>query len=120
MALPSLLVMLRSAVAPSESVSVAELFVLVGSVMPVGAAMLAVFANVPLAPSLINPVSVKVAVPPTNKLTVVLMLPEPDAVQDEPDEATHVHVEPVIVAGNVSVTVAPVTGAGPVLVATIV
>ena len=66
------------------------------------------------------PVSVKVALPPTSRLTVTLMLPLPEAGQLLPGVAAQVHVAPEIVAGRASATVAPVTSLGPLLDATIV
>lgn len=117
----SVFVIDRSAVAPSELVSVAELLAELGSVTPAGTAIAAVLDRLPVADSLILPVRVNVTVPPDNRFAVVLMLPEPDADEhDDPDEATQVQVAPVIADGSVSVTVAPVTGDGPVFVATIV
>jgi hypothetical protein len=61
-----------------------------------------------------------VAWPPDNRLTVSLIEPEPDALQLEPLEATHVHVAPVSEADSESETVAPTTSDGPLFVATIV
>ena len=60
------------------------------------------------------------AVPPASRLTVSVMLALPDVVQVEPLDATHVHVAPDSEDGKLSVTVAPVTAEGPLLVATIV
>src|SRR5438128_6058 len=48
------------------------------------------------------------------------MLPDPLAAQVPPPTPTHVQVMPVIVPGNVSATVAPVTALGPAFGATIV
>jgi hypothetical protein len=48
------------------------------------------------------------------------MLPDPEAGQLDPAEAVQVHVAPVRLAGNVSVTVAPVIGDGPAFEATMV
>ena len=55
---PSVFVIDRSALAASVSVSVAELFAAVGSVTPVGVAMLAVFVSDPVAPAAMFAVSV--------------------------------------------------------------
>jgi hypothetical protein len=55
-----------------------------------------------------------------SRLTLSLMLPLPEAVQAEPEEAVQVQVAPVSPDGSVSVTGAPVTGFGPPFVATIV
>jgi hypothetical protein len=114
------LVIDRSAVGVRVSVSVAELFPAVGSVMPAATVAVAVFANEPVAVEAIVAVSVNVAVPLGNRSTVVLMLPLPDAGQDEPAEAVHVHVEPESVPGNVSVMVVPIAADGPALETTIV
>jgi hypothetical protein len=65
-------------------------------------------------------VALKVAVPPTARCTGALMFPVPVAGQIEPALAVHVHVTPVSVAGKGSLTVAPVTTEGPLLVATMV
>jgi hypothetical protein len=103
------------------SVSVAVLLPGVGSVTPVGAETLAVFAIVPSASSATVAVNVKVAELPLVKLTVVLMLPVPAAApQLEPFVAVQVHVALVNLAGNVSTTGALVTLLGPLLVTTIV
>jgi len=117
---PSVLVIDKSAVGTSVSVSVAVLLPGVGSVVPPGRATLAVFANDPVAPAEIVPVSVNVAVPLDSNVTVALIDPEPAAVHDEPGDAAHVHVTAESVPGVVSVTVAPVTTDGPELEATIV
>jgi hypothetical protein len=112
--------MLRSAVGTSVLVSVALLLVLVGSVTVTGTVTDAVFDNDPVLVATIDAVRVYVAVPPDSRVTVSLMLPVPENPHDEPAEAVHVHVAPVSDAGNVSVTVAPETFEGPLLVATIV
>jgi len=117
---PSVLVIDRSAVGTNVSVSVAVLLAGVGSVVPPGRATLAVLASVPVAVAEMMPVSANVAVPPASNETVALIAPEPDAGHDDPADAAHVHVAPVIVAGTVSVTVPPVTTDGPELEATIV
>ena len=67
------------------------------------------------------PVTVNVAVPPTGRSTVALMLPDARrAAHVAPPAPTQVQVAPVSAAGNVSVTVAPVTADGPAFAATIV
>jgi hypothetical protein len=119
-ATPSVLVITRSAVGTSVSVSVAELLAGVGSVAPPGRAMLAVFASDPVAVDEIVPVTVNVAVPLDNRVTEALIEPEPEAGHVDPDDAAHVHVTPVSEAGIVSVTVAAVMVEGPALEATIV
>ena len=75
---------------------------------------MAVFVSVPVALEERVPVAVKVAVPPTARFTVVAMSPLPlAAAQLEPAEAVQVQLTPVRLAGKVSVTGAPVAGAGP-------
>ncbi len=97
--------------------SVAELLP-AGSFTPTGAVMVAVLVIVPVPVTVA--VTVKVAVPPLSRSTVALMSPAPLAGQTEPAVAAQVQVAPLSCAGNRSVTVAPVTALGPVLVATIV
>ena len=119
-AAPSVLVTDRSARGVSESVSVAVLLAPFGSLLPTGAATVAVFTSEPVAAGATVPVTVNVTVPATRRLTEALMLPLPEAGQVEPAVAVHVHVTPVSVAGSVSVTVAPVITDGPAFDATIV
>src|SRR5579864_1779291 len=57
--------------------------------------------------------------PPLGRLTVSLMLPEPEAVQVPPPAPTHVQVQ-VSDAGKESVTVAPAALLGPALEAVMV
>jgi hypothetical protein len=91
-----------------------------GSVVSAGGQMTAVLLS-DVAAGSTRPVIVKVALPPANSETVVTRLPLPDtAAQLEPLLATHVHVGDKNAALNVSVTLAPVTGLGPLLVTTIV
>lgn len=107
----------RSACGVRLSVSVAELLAVLVSVMPEGTATLAVLAREPVAVETRVAVRLKVAVPPERILTVLLMLPEPEAVvQEEPLEAVQVQVAPDKAAGKVSLTVAPTTSPGPLLV----
>src|SRR5437660_836958 len=103
----------RSALGAAVSVSVAELFAGLVSVVPTGTATAAVLARLPVALDATFAIIVKVAVPPFNRLTVVLILPLPDAGQVELEDATQVQVALVMLAGKVSVTVAPVTSLGP-------
>jgi hypothetical protein len=119
-AAPSVFVIDKSPVGVNVSVSVAELFAGVGSVTAAGTATVAVLTRLPVAIVEIVDVRVNVAVPPGASVTVALMLPLPEAGQVEPAEAAHVHVAPARLAGNVSVTVAPVTVDGPAFEATIV
>ena len=113
------MVIARSALPASASVSVAALLAGAGSLTPPGAATVAVLLSVPVAAAEIAQLAVYVALAPTGKLTVLLMLPEPLAVQVPPPAPTQVHVQ-VRLAGNVSATVAPVTLLGPALLAVIV
>src|SRR5436305_5622570 len=100
--------MLRSACGINVSVSVAELLPGVGSVVPAGAATFAVLLRLPVAEAEMLAVTVKVAVAPLARLTVVLMLPDPLVVPQFAAGA-HVQVSLVTIPGNMSVTVAPVT-----------
>ncbi len=117
---PSVLVIDRSAVGVSVSVSVAELLPGVGSTVPPGRATVAVFDSVPVAPAVMVPVTVNVAVPLGRRVTEELIEPDPEPGHDEPADAEHVHVTPVNAAGIVSVTVAAVIVEGPAFEATIV
>lgn len=111
----------RSGTGRYSRVTVEELFAGLGSATPFGNATVAVFVRIPVAVLAVNAVRLKVAVPLTVKLTVVLMLPFPAGVpQLEPAEAVQVHVALLSEAGNISVTVAPVTAIGPLLVTTMV
>ncbi len=114
------MVTVRSACALSVSVSVALSFAAFGSVTPPGAAIVAVLASDPVADAATVPVAVKVAVPPTGRLTAAAMSPLPLAGQVAPPAAAHVQLMPVKIPENVSLTVAPVTALGPALLATIV
>ena len=88
---------------------------------PAGTATVAVLASVPDADGDTVPWTVKVAVPPSSRLTAdVLILPLPEAGQLLPAMAAQVQLTLVIAAGTVSVTVAPVTANGPLLVTTMV
>jgi len=60
-----------------------------------------------------------VTLPPDGRFTVLLMLPEPLAVQVPPPVPTQVQLQ-VKIAGKVSVTVAPLALLGPALLAVIV
>ena len=121
---PLVLVTARSAVgiggADTVSLSLAVLFAAEGSVVPVGATSVTVLVNGEVAVEEIVAGTVKVAVPPDSRLTSTDRSPLPDAGQDEPGEAIQVHVAKVRPVGAVSFTVAPVTGLGPALVATMV
>lgn len=59
--------------------------------------------------------------PPEARLTVVAMLPVPEAApQLDPPDATQFHVAPVREGASVSITEAPVTDDGPLFVTTMV
>lgn len=120
-ATPSVLLIERSAVGFKVSVSVAELLAGVGSVTPPGAVIDAVLTRLPVVVATTVAEIVNVAVAPTGRSTVVLMLPLPLlAAHDPPPAGTQVHVAPLSVAGIVSATVAAITADGPELPATIV
>src|SRR5215510_16183190 len=100
----------------SEALLLAEL----GSVVPPGAATVAVLVMGPAARVEAVVVAVKVAFPPISTVTGVLMLPVPLAGQEEPAEAVQVQETLVRSAGKVSVTMAPVAVSGPALDTTMV
>ena len=121
MVAPSVLVTTMSAVGVNVSVSVAELLAGTGSVMPDPTDTEAELVSDPVAAAATVPVTVKVVVPPTGRLTVALMFPLPDAAGHvAPPVVAHVHVAPVSAAGNVSVIVEPGAADGPALDAMIV
>ena len=109
--------MARSPVGVSGPVSVAELLVRVGSLTPSGATTVAELVRVPVAVALTVAAMVKVTDSPDPRLTGALIEPEPDGGQVAPPVPVQVHVAPLMVAGRVSVTVAPTTALGPLLVA---
>ncbi len=82
--------------------------------------MVAVLAIEPLALPATVALTVKVAVPPLRRLTAAERLPLPLAGQLDAAEAAQVQAPKVRLAGAVSVTVAPLTALGPLLVATMV
>ena len=111
---PSLLVMARSACGDALLVSVDVLFPGVGSDVPVGGVIVAVFTRAPVVPAGTTPVMVKVAVALTGSETSASMLPLPLAVAHEPPPAAaQVHVNEARAAGSVSCTRAPTTALGP-------
>ena len=116
---PSVLVMVRSALGVSVSVSVALLFAGTGSMVSPGVVTVAVLESEPLAAAEIEALTVKVTEPPTGKLTLSLMFPDPAEVTVPPPAPTAVQV-PVRDAGKMSATVAPTTGSGPALEAVMV
>ena len=109
----------RLACGVNVSVSVALLLPGVGSVTPAAAATVAVLLSDPVAAAEMLQLAVYVTLPPLGRLTELLMLPEPDAVQVPPPAPTHVHVH-VSDAGNVSATVEPGALLGPAFDAVIV
>jgi len=115
----SVLMIDRSADAPSTSVSVAELLPGVGSVTPAGVATVAVLVNEPLADAEILQLAVYVMLPPAGRLAVSLMLPLPLAVHVPPPAPAQVQLQ-VSEAGNVSATVEPGALLGPAFDAVIV
>src|SRR5580765_3884877 len=74
---------------------------------PAGGSTWAEFTSSPVAAGSTVPVAVKTTVAPTGTVTGVLMAPLPAAPQEPPPVPAHVHATPVSVAGNVSMTVAP-------------
>lgn len=110
---PSVLLTPRSARGVSVLLSVEVLLLATGSVVPTGGVMVAVLLSVPRALARIVAVRVYVALPPGSRFTLSLMLPVPLAAHEEPAVAAHVHAAAVSEAGRLSVTVAPVTEAGP-------
>src|SRR5438270_493595 len=98
------------------SVSVAESLLDAGSVVPAGAVTEAVLSTGVLAVWETLTVAEKVTEVPAARLTSCEMLPLPEAAQEAPaPDGVQVHVAPVSEAGKVSVTVAPVTSEGPLL-----
>src|SRR2546430_392754 len=90
------------------------------SVTPAGAVTVAVLTRFPVADDFTVTETVKVAVPPASRLTEAEMSPEPEAGQDDPEEATHVQLTPDSFDEKLSATEAPVTSEGPLLLTTIV
>jgi hypothetical protein len=80
----------------------------------------AMFVMVPLASAATVAAIWNVTEPPTGMATVAETFPVPAAGHDAPAEAEHVHAPKVTPGGAVSVKVAPLTAAGPLLVTTIV
>jgi hypothetical protein len=111
---PSVFVMPRFACGDNVSESVALLLAGVGSVTLAEVATLAVFTSEPVAEAEMLQLAVYVMLPVFGRLTVSLMLPEPEAVQVPPFAPTHVHVH-VSAAGNASVTFEPGAALGPLV-----
>jgi len=113
-------VIATSADGTSASLAVALLFP-AGSFVPTGAATVAVLASVPVALAEIVPVAVNVTVPPLSTFTLAARFPLPLAAgQAEPAVAVQLQVTPLMIAGKLSVTVAPVTALGPALLTAMV
>ena len=89
------------------SVSVAELLPGVGSLTPPAVATVAVLTSEPVAATFIAATAVYITDPPAGRLTVSLILPEPEAVQVPPPAARQVGVAPVFAGGNVYANVEP-------------
>jgi hypothetical protein len=101
--------------------SVAVLLPVFGSVTSGGEVTVAVFVMTPGAAEATRASTVNVALPPTGSVTVALMLPTPfDEPHVPPLIPTQVQLTPVKLAGNVSATVAFVTGISPTFETTIV
>ena len=111
------LVMLRSAC--GTRVLLSPLLFELGSDVPTGGVTLAVLIRFPVALATTKPVAVKVRVPPFKTSTFALIFPEPLAGQLEPALAAQVQLTPVMVAGKLSTTVAPIAALGPALLTTI-
>src|SRR5262245_19879211 len=121
--MPSSLVIARSAWDVRVLLSVAVLFVPLGSVTPAGGATVAVLVNEPVAEGSIATVKVKVTVALTGRSTVVARAPTPlvgPVTVPPPLLALAVHVAAVTPAGSGSDTLAPVTALGPLLLTTMV
>src|SRR2546429_2813269 len=101
------------------SVSLALLFAMLGSVTPPGGITVAVLTRLPVALGEIVARTVYVSVAPTGRLTVSLMFPDPEALQ-LPPLATQVQIALLIIAGNTSLTTAPITSLGPAFDTTMV
>jgi hypothetical protein len=86
-----------------------------GSDVPAGGVTVALLTRFPVALATTKPLATKISVPPLTTSTVVLMLPVPLAGQLEPVSALQVQVTPVIVAGKLSITFAPIAALGPAL-----
>ena len=116
------MVMARSTMGVTSSVSVALLLSIDGSLVPAGAATLAVLVSEAVPAAVVGlsvPVMVSVTLDPGRTVTgVEITLPEPEAaLQVAPAPlAAHVHVTPVMAEGTVSVSSAEVAVDGPALV----
>src|SRR6187551_2435209 len=93
-----------------------------GSVTPIGGVTVAVLTSAPVVAAGTVPLTVKVALVPTGRLTSASMLPVPAALpHDAPAPlAVHVQPNPASAGGNASCTRALLTFDGPALLTTIV
>lgn len=115
---PSVFVMPKFMLKIGVSVSVAVLLAGAGSETVAGVFTEAVLTRLPVAAGLTFALTVNVTEAPTGRLMAVLMLPLPLAGHEPPAAPVHVHVIPERLAGNVSITVAPVTAFGPLALRT--
>ena len=99
------------------SASVALLLPATGSSVPL-LVIVAVLLKRPLAASPTTPVATMVTRPPTGRFTGVLMLPMPELRHSAPPLDVQVHAIASKASGKTSVTVAPTTLLGPLLLAT--
>src|SRR4051812_6284509 len=83
----------RSALAPSVSLSVAELLPGVGSVTPAGAVTVAVLLSVPVAAAHLVQLAVWVALAPLGRLALPVMFPAPEGVEVPEPAAPQVPVQ---------------------------
>ena len=109
----------RSALGVGVSVSVLELLPGTGSMTAAGGVTVAVLVSAPVRFGAMVPVTRNVTWLPSGIDTVAPMLPVPLAGHTAPGPATHVQFA-VVPAGKMSVTVAPTTSEGPLLVTVIV
>src|SRR5436305_833946 len=121
----SVLVMARSDTGDALSVSVALLLAVLESVVPAGAATVAVLTRLPVAEDRAVPVTVRApALPaPAAMLAVAArLLPEPlpPLLTEAVPVVEEVQVTPLRVAVLMSATLAPTTSLGPLLVTVIV
>jgi hypothetical protein len=114
---PSVIVMPRLELKTSVSVSVALLLDGTGSATV--DVTEAVLLTDPVALAAIVQLAVNVVLPPAGRLTLLLMLPDPDAGQVAPPAPAQVQLQ-LRAAGSVSVTIAPLAALGPALLATMV
>ena len=110
----------REPVKSIPTVALAVLFEGSGSIVSGPTEAVAVLTIVLAAAVVAVVVTLKVAVPPAARSTIVAMSPVPLAGHDEPGVAVHVHDVLARPAGMVSSTLTAAAGSGPVLVTTTV